>query len=68
MNERMRDLSYEIEKIKLKSSCNIQGNTDMSQGSIYNATQENASHKDENKSLKERCGNLVHAMVHLKEI
>ena len=66
MNERIEELKHEIQEIKLKSSCNTGDNTDMSQGSIHNLIQENASLKDENKGLKERCENLVYAMGALK--
>ena len=50
MNERMGELSHEIEEIKLKSSCNTQGNTDMSQSSIYSVIQKNASLKIKTKA------------------
>ena len=66
MNERIEELSHEIQEIKLKSSCNTGDNTDMSQGSIHNLIQENSSLKDENKGLEERCENSVYAMGALK--
>lgn len=66
MNERMAELSHEIKEIKLDSLHSTRGDTDISQDSIRNVIQENASLKNQNKDLKERCENLVYVMGALK--
>ena len=63
MNEKIGELSHEIEKLKLNNSYNAV----MSQVSIQNIIQENASLKAENKDLIQRCKNLVYAMGALKK-
>lgn len=63
MNEKMGELSKEIEQIKLINSCKA----DMSQVGVDSIVQENASLKAENKVLLERCESLAYAMGSLKK-
>ena len=62
VNAKVFELSSEIDKLKSNSACN----NDLSQEYMQNLVKENKSLKAENEALKQRCENLVYAMVSLK--